>query len=178
MSMCSLTFDWRNSKSGLSVRVPTLSREPVMRLSSASTRMPRPSRAWHRCEPMKPAPPETTARSLVVWLVAADTPISETEIAHGLRVAEVAPVDDHGPAHRGFDAAEVEAAELVPFRDHDQSVCALGEGIRITRGLDLRQLDSPTFHRGGSEYEIPRDRGEPHPPSYTCSGRTEGLCVR
>src|SRR5258708_38143757 len=170
MSMCSLTFDWRNSKSGLSVRVPTLSREPVMRLSSASTRMPRPIRAWHRCEPMKPAPPETTARSLVVWLVAADTPISETEIAHGLRVVDVAPVDDHGPAHRGFDAAEVEAAALVPFSDHDRSVCALGEVIRITRVLDLRQLDSRPFHRGGIVSANLRARGEQHPRDVDARG--------
>src|SRR5258708_36685553 len=107
-------------------------REPVMRSTSANTRVPRPSGARHRCAPMKPAPPETTARSLVVWLVAADTPISETEIAHGLRVVDVAPVDDHGPAHRGFDAAEVRAAELVPLRYHHPSVCAHDYAIAIT----------------------------------------------
>src|SRR5712692_3073136 len=127
--MCSLTFDWRNSKSGLSVSVPTLSREPVMKLSSASTRMPRFSRASHRCDPMKPAPPEMTA--LCLLLVAADTPISETEIAHHLRVVDVAAVDDHRPAHRGFDAAEVEPAELVPLRDHNQRVGARSEVVRI-----------------------------------------------
>src|SRR5260370_25676105 len=123
--MCSLTFDWRNSKSGLSVRVPTLARDPVMKLSSASTRMPRSSRASHRCDPMKPAPPETTALSLV----AADTSIGETEVAHDLRVVDVAAVHDHGPTHGGLDAAEVEAAELVPFSDYDQRVGALGEVI-------------------------------------------------
>src|SRR6266851_9074194 len=161
--MCSLTFDWRNSKSGLSVSVPTLSREPVMKLSSASTRMPRPSRASHRCDPMKPAPPEMTARSLVVWLVAADTSIRETEIAHGLRVVDVAPVNDYWPAHRGLDAAEVEAAELVPLRDHDQRVGALGEVIRIARVLDLGQLDSRSFHRGGIVGADLRAGREQHP---------------
>src|SRR5260370_40723555 len=111
--MCSLTLDGRNWKSGLWVSVPRLSREPVMKLSSASTRMPRSSRASHRCEPMKPAPPETTALSLV----AADTSIGETEVAHDLRVVDVAAVHDHRTAHRGLDATEGEAAELVPLRD-------------------------------------------------------------
>src|SRR5437879_851847 len=68
--MNSLTFAWRNSKSGFSLSALTLSREPVMKLSSARTRMPRFSKASHRCEPMKPAPPETTARSLVAALQA------------------------------------------------------------------------------------------------------------
>src|SRR5260370_15038679 len=144
--MGSLTFDWRNSKSGLSVSVPTLSREPVMKLSSASTRMPRSSRASHRCDPMKPAPPETTARSWVVRLVAADTPIRETEIAHHLRVVDVAAVHHHGPAHRTFDAAAVEPPELVPLRRNHQPIGARGEVIRIARVLNLGQLDSPPFH--------------------------------
>src|SRR6266566_1556060 len=123
--MCSLTFDWRNSKSGLSLSVLTLSREPVMKLSSASTRIPRASSVSHRCEPMNPAPPETTA----LCLVAADTPVGETEVAHDLRVVDVAPVDDHGPAHRGLDAAEVESSKLIPLSDHDQRVGALGEVV-------------------------------------------------
>src|SRR5258706_3404014 len=177
MSMCSLTFDWRNSKSGLSVRVPTLSREPVMKLSSASTRRPRPSRAWHRCEPMKPAPPETTARSFVVWLVAADTPIRKTEIAHALRVVDVAPVNDHGPAHRGLDAAEVEAADLVPFRYHDQRVGALGEVIRIPRVLDLLQLVPSTFHRGVIVGANLRASGEQHPRDVDARGLAEVIGV-
>src|SRR5713226_4518235 len=127
--MCSLTFDWRNSKSGLSVSVPTLSREPVMKLSRASTRMPRSSRASHRCDPMKPAPPDTTALSLALPLVAADTSIGETEVAHDLRVVDVAPVDDHRPAHGALDAAEVEASELVPLRDNNERIGARGEVI-------------------------------------------------
>src|SRR6266852_1047534 len=119
---CSLTFAWRNSKSGFSTRLLTLVREPVMKLSSASTRTPCAIRASHRCEPMKPAPPETTARSLE--LVAADTPVGEADAPHGGRVVDVAPVDDHRPAHRRFEAAEGEVAELVPLGDHDQRVGA------------------------------------------------------
>src|SRR5260370_5588109 len=161
--MCSLTFDWRSSKSGLPVSVPTLPREPVMKLSSASTRMPRSSRASHRCDPMKPAPPETTARSWVVRLVAADTAIGETEIAHHLRVVDVAAVHDHGPAHRTFDAAEVEPPELVPLRDNNQRVGARGEVIRIARVLNLGQLDSRTFHRGGVVCANLRAGREQHP---------------
>src|SRR5260370_992859 len=173
--MCSLTFDWRNSKWGLSVSVPTLSREPVMKLSSASTRMPRFSRASQRCDPMKPAPPETTARSLVVRLVAADTPIRETEIAHHLRVVDVAAVHDHGPAHRTFDAAEVEPPELVPLRDNNQRVGARGEVVRIARVLQLGQLDSRTFHRGGVVCANLRAGREQHPGGVSSRGFPQAL---
>src|SRR3989475_7016052 len=121
-----------------------LSREPVMKLSSDSTRVPRASRASHRCEPMNPAPPETTARSL--WLVAAYASVGEAESAHVLRVIDVAPVDDHRTAHRRLDPAEVELAELVPFGDHNQRVRAIGESIRITAVLDVGQLDPRAFH--------------------------------
>src|SRR6266852_1346076 len=111
---CSLTFAWRNSKSGFSTRLLTLLREPVMKLSSASTRTPCAIRASHRCEPMKPAPPETTARSLE--LVAADTPVGESDAPHGGRVVDVAPVDDGG------------------------------ELVGLTRALDLRHLPAGTLH--------------------------------
>src|SRR5216684_4061905 len=141
----SLTFAWRNSKSGFSTRALTLSLEPVMKLSSASTRRPRASRASQRCEPMKPAPPETTARSCL--LVAANTSICEAVAAHDHRVVDVAPIHDHRPAHRSLQAPHVEMAKLVPLRDHDQRVCARGQTICVLRVLDRRQLDARALHR-------------------------------
>src|SRR6202022_4081435 len=143
----SLTLAWRNSKSGCSTSPRRLSFETVMKLSSASTRMPRASRASHKCEPMKPAPPETTARSFV--LVAADTPVREPELAHCGRVVDVAPVHDHRHPHRRLDTVEVEVAKLVPLRDDDQRIAAVGDAVRIAHVLDLRQLDARAFHGRG-----------------------------
>src|SRR5258708_39238421 len=76
-----LTSACLNSKSGLPSSVLRLVREPVMKLSSASTRMPLFSRASHRGEPMKPAPPETTARGFFL-LLAADSSVGEPVTAH------------------------------------------------------------------------------------------------
>src|SRR5438445_11156825 len=132
--MNSLTFAWRNSKSGFSLSVLTLSLEPVMKLSSARTRLPRASKASHRCEPMKPAPPDTTARSLV----AADTPIGETQLAHHHGIVDVAPVHDHRPAHGPFQSRQVEVPELVPLGDHHEGVGAVRRAVCVAHVLHLR----------------------------------------
>src|SRR6267142_3032343 len=122
-----LTSAWRNSKSGFPSSVLRFSREPVMKLSSASTRMPRARSASHRCEPMNPAPPEITARGLL-WLLAANSSVGEAQPAHHRRVVDVAAVDHDRLSHRPLDAAQVQETELVPLRDHDQ---------RIRTGRDL-----------------------------------------
>src|SRR5262245_39097997 len=92
MSIC------RNSKSGLPCSERRLLAEPVMKLSSASTCMSRASSASQRCEPMKPAPPETTALGLRA-LFAANAAVREAEAAHRHRVVDVASVNDHRPPH-------------------------------------------------------------------------------
>src|SRR5256885_1862439 len=117
MKMPWFTSVCRNSKSGLAFRWPRLSAEPVMKLSSASTRMPRASSASQRWDPMKPAPPETTARGLE--LLAANAAVREPEALHDGRIVDVPPVDDHRPPHQLLEARHVELAELVPFRDQD-----------------------------------------------------------
>src|SRR6266849_8077221 len=106
--MRSYTFACRNSKSGCSASGCRLAREPVMKLSRASTRVPRARSASHRCEPMKPAPPDTTARGLE--LVAADTPVGEAEDEHDGGVIDVASVEDHGRTHRGLHPGHVQLA--------------------------------------------------------------------
>src|SRR5579864_1700373 len=118
-----LTSICRNSKSGWPSNDRRFSRDPVMKLSSASTAMPRSRSASHRCEPMNPEPPETTALSFPE-LLAADPSIGETEASHDGGVVDVATVDHDRLAHRSFEAWQVEVAELVPFGDHDQSVGA------------------------------------------------------
>src|SRR6266581_9233849 len=95
MKMPWLMSIWRNSKSGFDRSVFRLSAEPVMKLSSASTRQPRSSRASQRCEPMNPAPPETTARGLF----AANAAVGEAEAAHRFRVVDVSSIDDDRAAH-------------------------------------------------------------------------------
>src|SRR5579885_2779546 len=113
--MNSFTLACRNSKSGLPWRCFRFAGAPVMKLSRASTRFPCASSASHRCEPMKPAPPETTARGFALPLPAADTSVDEAELAHRGRHVNVAAVDQDRAAHRSLDAREVELAELVPL---------------------------------------------------------------
>src|ERR1035437_8139249 len=117
-----------------------------MKLSSASTLMPRSSNASQRCEPMKPAPPDTTARSR--WLVPTNAPIREPEAPHHRRGVDVASIDDHRPTHRHLQATEVEMAELVPFRDQYEAVRAIRQRIGVGGVFDLRQQHARPLHRG------------------------------
>src|SRR5689334_20941719 len=110
-----LTSTWRNSKSGFSLKNLTLSGEPVMKLSSASTEKPLARSASHRCEPMNPAPPDTTARGLFP----ANAAVREAQAAHCVRVVDVPAVDDDGVSHQLLDARHVELTELVPLGDQD-----------------------------------------------------------
>src|SRR6266571_8828515 len=139
-----LTSAWRNSKSGLPCNGSRFCAEPVMKLSSASTRMPRSSNSWHRCEPMKPAPPETTA----LGLFAANAAIGEAQYAHRFRVVDVSPIHDDRAAHELFDARHVELAELVPFGDQDDRVRPRGNLVGTFQILHLRQEHPGRLHRG------------------------------
>src|SRR5579864_5446482 len=103
MKMPWLTSICLSSKSGWPSNDRRFSRDPVMKLSSASTATPRSSSASHRCEPMNPAPPETTALCLPA-LLAADTSIGEAQATHDRGVVDVAAVDHDRPAHRRFQA--------------------------------------------------------------------------
>src|SRR6266550_9582975 len=129
-----LTSAWRNSKSGLACSDTRFWCEPVMKLSSASTLMPRSSNSWHRCEPMKPAPPETTARGLF----AANAAIGEAEAAHRFRVVDVSSIDDDRAAHELLDSSHVELAELIPFGDQNDRIRPRRNGIRVFHVLDVR----------------------------------------
>src|SRR5256885_14342272 len=135
MKMPWLMSIWRNSKSGFDRSAFRLSAEPVMKLSSASTRQPRSSRASQRCEPMNPAPPETTARGLF----AANAAVGEAKTSHHGRIVDVAAVDDHRPPHELPDAGHVELAELVPFRHQDERVPAGRDLVGVLQILDVGQ---------------------------------------
>src|SRR3712207_982905 len=56
---------------------------------------------------------------------AADALVGQAGVAHGLRVEEVAPVDEHVAAHARGNLAEVEVGELRPLRDEHDGVGAL-----------------------------------------------------
>src|SRR6266851_7455924 len=139
-----LTSAWRNSKSGLPCSAFRFWGEPVMKLSRASTRIPRPSSASQRCEPMKPAPPDTTARGLF----AANAAVYETQVPHRGRVVDFSPVHDDRPSHQLLYPRHVELAELVPFRDEDQGVRAGGDLVRVLQILDLGEQHLRSLHRG------------------------------
>src|SRR6266567_5234065 len=150
MSMCSLTFCRRSSKSGLPSRCFRFAGEPVMKLSSVSTRMPRFSSASQRCDPMNPAPPETTARGLPPpALLAANAAVREAQAAHRGRDVDVAPVDHDRGAHRGLEPRQVELAELVPLGHHHERVGAGRELVRVLRILELGEDGPGPLHRGG-----------------------------
>src|SRR6266550_3223077 len=141
-----LTSAWRNSKSGLPWSDTRFWCEPVMKLSSASTRMPRSSNSWHRCEPMKPAPPETTARGRA--LLAANAAIGEAKAAHRFRVVDVSSVHDDRAAHELLDACHVELAELIPLGDQDDRVRPRRNLVRTLQILHLREEHPGSLHRG------------------------------
>src|SRR5207247_10394396 len=172
MSMCSLTFWRRNSKSGLPSRCFRFAGEPVMKLSSVSTRMPRFSSASQRCDPMNPAPPETTARGLLPpALLAANAAVREAQAAHRGRDVDVAPVDHDRGAHRGLEAREVELAELVPLGHHPDCAGAGSDLVRVLRVIELGEQRPGPLHRGGVVAADMRTGGEQH------SGDVEARCL-
>src|SRR5438105_14677276 len=132
-----------------------------MKLSRASTRTPLASNASHRCEPMKPAPPETTA----LGLFAANAAIREAQALHQNRVVDVATVDDHRTAHQLLDARHVQLPELVPLGDPDERVSPFRPLICILEilefaaqhplSLDPRAIIGTTAARPG--HHTPRD---------------------
>src|SRR2546423_2347146 len=139
-----LTSAWRTSKSGLPRRWRRLSGEPVMKLWSASTRTPRSRRPEHRCEPMNPAPPETTARGLF----AANAAISETETPQQGGVVDVAPVDDDRSAHQLFHSCHVQLPELVPLGDEHERIRTGGHLVRVLPIFHFRQQHLRALDRG------------------------------
>src|SRR5262249_19587241 len=69
----------------------------------------------------------------------ADALIHKPQSAHLLGIEDVAQVDDAGLAHHLLDTPRIEAAELMPLRDHNQHV---GAGRRLIGGFrkgDVRQ---------------------------------------
>src|SRR2546423_5014780 len=102
-----------SSKQGCPSRCARFSAAPVTKLSSPTTWWPRSSRRSQRWDPMNPAAPETTARTLLT----ADPPIDEAQPPHRVRVVDVAAVHHHRAPHRPLQPAQVELPELVPLGD-------------------------------------------------------------
>src|ERR1700704_4921075 len=64
-----------------------------------------------------------------------DAAVDEAELVHVSRLPDVAAVHDHWTAHRLLELAEIEAAELVPLREHRQRVRFARGAVSIT-GVD------------------------------------------
>src|SRR6476659_5996807 len=83
--------------------------EPVSRLSTQITRLPRDSSSSQRCEPRKPAPPVTRhvdiARKLSAWL---DYPLGMATAEEHPTVAPIVGADDP----RRFTDSGIEVGEL------------------------------------------------------------------
>src|SRR5207248_4537975 len=112
---------------------------PVSRLSMATTSSPRPTSVSQMCEPRKPAPPVTTMRATTS--APPDGVVGEAPPADGRWVEQVAGVDQSPLGHEATDLLEVEPAELVPLREHDQHRCALARRVGV--GCHLETVDRP-----------------------------------
>src|SRR5690348_9828152 len=95
-------------------------------LRCSSLPWPRPSMASQVAR----APPRDA-------LFAANAAVGEAQVLEQLRVVDVAAVDDDRTAHDLFDAAKVELAELVPFGDDDERVCAVRNLVGVFQVLDV-----------------------------------------
>ena len=56
---------------------------------------------------------------------ASDPEITETQFIHGLRVEQVAPVEDNRRMHALSDLQKIDAAKLIPFGGQDECLCIL-----------------------------------------------------
>src|SRR5258706_15509554 len=117
---------------------------------------------------MQPGAPETTARGFAGLLLAANSSIREPMAAHDGRVVDVASVDHDRLPHRALEAAQVEVAKLVPFRDHDHGVGAGGRLVSALHVLDVRQDTAGYPPRPPGVSPHPR----PPPPQGLCELRT------
>src|SRR5207249_4650803 len=125
-------------KPGSASNGDTFAAEPVTRLSTATTWLPRSRRLRHRCEPMNPAPPDTTDRGARADLVTTDPPVDEAEASHQSRIIDVATVDQHRAAHHPLQLGQVQVPELVPLGDHHHRVGAPRDRVGVASVLDLR----------------------------------------
>src|SRR5207248_11068329 len=69
----------------------------------------------------------------------ADRAVLEAGRGHGLRVVEVAAVDEDRAAHRPAQARQVELLELVPLGDQDEGVGVPGGRVGVGAELDRGQ---------------------------------------
>src|SRR4051794_35324624 len=125
-----------------------LSTDPVTRLSRTTTSSPRSNNRSHRCDPRKPPPPLTTTRAIRPTYCrsrAADPPVLEPAPPQRLSVEQVAAVDDARLRECVGDLVEVEPAELVPLRQHQQHFCSRAGGVGI--GGDLDAVEHPGLAR-------------------------------
>src|SRR4030095_6585481 len=103
------------------------SRCPVDRSSITRTRNPCCASASARWEPMKPAPPVTTAlpvnailfyRYRQLWLTT-DSDVFEAQFSHILRLVDVPQVRNLRTLHQIANSCHVESTELVPFSNEN-----------------------------------------------------------
>src|SRR6516164_3180948 len=117
-------------------------------LWAVKTSSPWATRRSHRCEPKNPAPPVTRTRLATTLMAlpasgqrpqlgrrtprrAADAEIREARRGHLLRLVDVAQIDYQRARQQGFDAAQIERAELIPFSQQDQRIGALHRLVSI-----------------------------------------------
>src|ERR1051325_10888335 len=98
------------------------SRWPVDKSSRIRTRAPPANRAAAICEPMKPAPPVTSAIPESGIRLPAHPDVFEAHFAHIFRLVDVSQIGHLGRSHQVANAQQVECAKLVPLSNEHQRV--------------------------------------------------------
>jgi len=101
----------------IALQVAQVSRDPVMKLSSASTFRSRREQRLAEVRTDESSPP---LRRL--WVYSGQCREGEAQAFHRRRIVDVSAVDDHGAAHQLLDSRHVELSKLIPFRDKDERV--------------------------------------------------------
>src|SRR5690348_8438519 len=77
---------------------------------------------------------------------AAEAVVLEAVLCHCGGIEKIAAVEDQRPAHGFRDAGPVEITKFGPLGEHEQSVGAAGDAVRIFAELDLRENGGGSGH--------------------------------
>src|SRR5829696_8766352 len=185
MSMWTLTSWSMYSKfASLARKGVTFARTPVLRLSMQTTRQPSERSLSQRWLPMKPAPPVTSARGLLVAglgtvIAASETPVQQSCFPRGCSIEGVTAVHDElrVPHQRG-GLIGIQAPHLLPLGYYHRRVGSSQRLVRIEDGLNIRgELGCGGACHGVIAYDPGSERGQ-GAGNGQARGLSQVVCVR
>src|SRR5215212_14915 len=168
MSMWTLTSWSMYSKfASLARKGVTFSRTPVLRLSMQTTRQPSERSLSQRWLPMKPAPPLTSARGILVAglspvIATSETPVQQSCFPRGGGIEGVTAVHDElwVPHQRG-DLPGIKAPHLLPLGHYHRRVGPSERLVGVEDGLNVgRELGCGLACYGVIAYDSGPERGK------------------